>query len=79
MALYLPAQHLALDIVDDPRSLPAERDAFDGVTVVPITRSQLAGPGAAGRIIRLCAARGVAIKARPLLERLLATYATTAA
>lgn len=42
MALYLPQQHLALDIVDDPDSAPVDRDAFPGFTVVPVTCEEIA-------------------------------------
>lgn len=44
MALYLPDQHLAFEVVDDPCSAPVERDAFPGLTVVPITCRELANP-----------------------------------
>ena len=52
MALYLPKHHLVFDIVDDPRSAPVDPDAFDGLTVVSVTRDELAHPE------RLCAFDG---------------------
>ena len=52
MALYLPKHHLVFDIVDDPRSAPVEPDAFGGLTVIPVTRDELAHPE------RLCTVDG---------------------
>lgn len=60
MALYLPKHHLVFDIVDDPRSAPVDPDAFGGLTVVPVTRDELAHPE------RLCAVDGaLAADGRP--------------
>ena len=56
MALYWPQRALALDIVDDPCSAPVDREAFPGLTVVELTRDQLAHP--ARRSARFAAARG---------------------
>lgn len=58
MALYWPQRALALDIVDDPCSAPVDREAFPGLTVVELTRDQLAHPAAAKRALRRAGAGG---------------------
>lgn len=58
MALYFPQHKLALDIVDDPHSSPIDVDAFPGLTVVPVTHDEVAGPSAARRLVRKLARRG---------------------
>ncbi|MDY4040816.1 MAG: hypothetical protein SOY67_01735 [Collinsella sp.] len=45
MALYFPAARLAIQIIDDPESAPVERDAFPNLTVIGLTRDDLADPG----------------------------------
>lgn len=52
MALYWPHQHIALEVVDDPFSAPVERDAFPGLTVIPITRKEIGDPDALDRATR---------------------------
>ena len=44
MALYLPKQHIVIDVVDDPRSPPADPYACPGRTGVPVTCDELAQP-----------------------------------
>lgn len=51
MALYLPKQHIVIDVVDDPCSSPVDPDAFPGLTVVPVTCDELAHPE---RISEIC-------------------------
>lgn len=41
MAYYLARQRIAIDIVDDPSSMPVDADAFPGFKVVPVTVAQL--------------------------------------
>jgi len=45
VALYFPSARLAIEIVDDPESSPVEQDAFPGLTVIGLTRDDLADPG----------------------------------
>ncbi len=44
MALYLPRQHIVIDIVDDPCNMPADRDAFPDARVISMSTEQLADP-----------------------------------
>ncbi|WP_195419422.1 hypothetical protein [Collinsella sp. D33t1_170424_A12] len=44
MALYLPKQHLAIEVVDDPESAPVDPDAFPELSVATVTVDQLANP-----------------------------------
>lgn len=53
MALYLPKQHIVLDIVDDPESAPVDPDAFPGLLTVPVTKDQLAQPATMRRLLEL--------------------------
>lgn len=52
MAVYLPSAKIAVEIVDDPASLPADLDAFPDFTIVPITRADLRNPVAFDRVVR---------------------------
>lgn len=52
MAVYLPSAKIAVEIVDDPASLPADLDAFPDFTIVPITRADLRDPMAFNRAVR---------------------------
>ncbi len=52
MAVYVPAAKIAVEIVDDPTSLPADLDAFPGFTVVPITTADLRNPTALDRTVK---------------------------
>lgn len=44
MALYLPSQHIAFEVVDDPCSSPVDAEAFPGITVVKVTSSEITRP-----------------------------------
>lgn len=57
MALYLPRERLAFEIVDDPCSAPVDREAFPDATVIPITCEQIADPDAMARVADAIAAR----------------------
>lgn len=46
MALYWPEQKVALEIVDDPASLPVDREAFPDFTVIQVTCAQIEDPEA---------------------------------
>lgn len=52
MAVYVPAAKIAVEIADDPTSLPADLDAFPGFTVVPITTADLRNPIALNRTVK---------------------------
>lgn len=41
MALYLPSQHIAFEVVDDPCSASVEEAAFPGITVVRVTSAEI--------------------------------------
>lgn len=41
MAYYLARQRIAIDIVDDPSSMPVDAEAFPGFRIVPVTVAQL--------------------------------------
>lgn len=57
MALYLPRERLAFEIVDDPCSAPVDREAFPDATVIPITCEQIADPDAMARVADAITAR----------------------
>lgn len=57
MALYLPHERLAFEIVDDPCSAPVDREAFPDATIIPITCEQIADPDAMARVASAVAAR----------------------
>ena len=48
MALYLPKQHLVIEVVDDPESAPIDPDAFPELSVATVTVDQLANPRTIG-------------------------------
>ena len=52
MAVYLPSAKIAVEIVDDPTSLPADLSAFPDFTIVPITRADLRSPAARDRTVK---------------------------
>ena len=52
MAVYLPSAKIAVEIVDDPTSLPADLNAFPDFTIVPITRADLRSPAARDRTVK---------------------------
>lgn len=52
MAVYLPPAKIAVEIVDDPTSLPVDLDAFPGFTVVPVSGADLRNPMARDRMVK---------------------------
>lgn len=61
MAVYLPSARIAVDVVDDPTSLPVDLDAFPDYTVVSVTRADLNNPAARSRMVkRIARAAGAA-------------------
>lgn len=52
MAVYLPSAKIAVEIVDDPTSLPADLSAFPDFTIVPITSADLRSPAARDRTVK---------------------------
>lgn len=52
MAVYLPPAKIAVEIVDDPTSLPVDLDAFPGFTVVPVCSADLRNPVARDRMVK---------------------------
>ena len=52
MAVYLPSAKIAVEIVDDPTSLPADLSAFPDFTIVSITRADLRSPAARDRTVK---------------------------
>lgn len=44
MALYWPHSNVALDVTDDPQSMPVDTEAFPGIRVVSATRAELGDP-----------------------------------
>lgn len=52
MAVYLPQERVAIEIVDDPMSLPADLDAFPGYSVIPVTSAEVHDGQALDRIIQ---------------------------
>lgn len=44
MALYWPHSNVALDVTDDPLSMPVDRDAFPNIRVVSATCAELRNP-----------------------------------
>ena len=62
MAVYLPDAKVAIEIVDDPLSLPADLDAFPGYTIVTVTSAEVCDPVAFHRVAeRVGAAAGVPV------------------
>lgn len=62
MAVYLPDAKVAIEIVDDPLSLPADLDAFPGYTVVTMTCAEVCDPIAFRRVAeRVGAAAGIEV------------------
>lgn len=41
MALYFPRYHVALEVTDDPMSMPVDREAFPGLRVLSLTRAEV--------------------------------------
>lgn len=52
MALYWPHHNVALEIVDDPHSLPVDRDAFPHINVISTTCAEISDPAASERLMR---------------------------
>lgn len=52
MAVYLPSAKIAVEIVDDPTSLPADLSAFPDFTIVSITSADLRSPAARDRTVK---------------------------
>lgn len=82
MALYWPHSNVALDVTDDPHSMPVDTDAFPHIRVVSATCAELRNPAlrrqVAERLAR--AARGShapgalsSLAAQAQLQRFLAT------
>ena len=44
MALYWPHSNVALDVTDDPQSMPVDTEAFPGIRIVSATRAELGNP-----------------------------------
>lgn len=53
MAIYLPQQNVAIQVDDDPYSLPVDREAYPTARVIHVTSSDF---GSTDRMYRLCRA-----------------------
>lgn len=67
MAIYLPKQHLILDVVDDPCRDAVDISAFPDMRVVPLTCAELAqlGGGAASKCGASARQQALAPSCRP--------------
>lgn len=64
MAVYLPQERVAIEIVDNPMSLPADLDAFPGYSVIPVTCAEVRDGRALDRIAqRIALMTGVDLEA----------------
>ncbi len=62
MAVYLPQERVAIEIIDDPMSLPADLDAFPGYSVIPVTSADVRDNQALDRLAqRVAQAAGTTI------------------